>query len=627
MSVNSDPYIWLEDINNPKVIEWIRFKNMKTKEFLSDYPDRLRPRVMKYYEIPTVRIARLTRKGIYLLVNEKLEYRVYRLNNDGSKDLIISSRDLGDNIIIKWIYLNEDGDRLIVSYSKGSDIGYYRLIDPFSNEVLDELYGSLNDFVWIDKDRYYYVRFYRNEKTPDNMDPPAERIFLRSNGYEEMITSITPPTNYLIALSKSIDSSKALLTISHGWSRSWVYAGDLDKPDYWVKIFGDDKHIFYPVNYVNGRYIILAYDGNGLGRIVEIKDNNIRELISEDENFPLKAVETTFDKILALYLVHGSSCLKIFNMDGNLLEVHRFDPPGSVGLIQCIDDTCIFKYETSFIPYRLYLYRDNELRVIDRIEINSEIFGIEEFWVESYDKTPIHVFRIYNRKCDNKKTIIYGYGGFGVSISPVYASYLLTFIEDCGSICIANLRGGGEYGEKWHRAGKRDLKENVFQDFISVVKYMKNLGYDVIVMGSSNGGLLTAVTMIRIPELLNGVLIGYPLTDMLRFHKLYIGRLWIDEYGDPDNPVDREYLLKYSPYHNLKPGVKYPLALIYTGLHDDRVHPGHALKFSAKLDEIGVVNYLRVETESGHSGANPGVKLNELLDILSFIYKVFGLKP
>ncbi|MEM2627320.1 MAG: prolyl oligopeptidase family serine peptidase, partial [Ignisphaera sp.] len=249
----------------------------------------------------------------------------------------------------------------------------------------------------------------------------------------------------------------------------------------------------------------------------------------------------------------------------------------------------------------------------------------EEHYIESFDKTPIHVFHVYNCRRRSNKAVLIGYGGFGISLTPRYLDYMLLLIDDGGEYFIANIRGGGEHGRKWHKAGRREKRENVYGDFLSVIKWLKSQGYRVVIHGRSNGGLLCGVIYVRYPDLIDGAVIGYPLLDMLRYHKLYIGSLWIPEYGDPDKPSDRDYLSRISPYHNLREDARYPKCLIYTGLSDDRVHPGHALKFSAKLDEHGVENYLRVETASGHIGADPMISGKEKADILAFIYYVLQL--
>ena len=173
--------------------------------------------------------------------------------------------------------------------------------------------------------------------------------------------------------------------------------------------------------------------------------------------------------------------------------------------------------------------------------------------------------------------------------------------------------------------GMKENKQNVFDDFTLVLRTFKQRGFKTVAWGSSNGGLLVASVLTQNPDVIDVALVGYPVVDMMRFHKLYVGYLWTTEYGNPDDPQDKVYLMKYSPYHNVRHGIRYPTTLVYTGLHDDRVHPAHALKFVAKLEETGAPVYLRVEIKSGHMGASPEIKIREMADILSFIYKSLGM--
>ena len=236
------------------------------------------------------------------------------------------------------------------------------------------------------------------------------------------------------------------------------------------------------------------------------------------------------------------------------------------------------------------------------------------------------MFKVKKRGIKSDKVLVFGYGGFGIALTPRFFPHVIPFIEKGGTFVMTNLRGGSEYGEKWHHAGMRENKQNVFDDYIACLEKLKSEGYKVTAWGRSNGGLLVSATLTQRPEIMDSALIGYPVIDMLRFHKLYIGKAWVPEYGDPDDPKDRKFLLRYSPYHNIDKNKRYPPTLIYTGLYDDRVHPAHALKFAAKLREIGAPVYLRVETKSGHMGASPETRIRELADLLAFVIKMLGVK-
>ena len=223
--------------------------------------------------------------------------------------------------------------------------------------------------------------------------------------------------------------------------------------------------------------------------------------------------------------------------------------------------------------------------------------------------------------------MLFGYGGFRISITPSFNPTYLPFLEDGGVFAAANLRGGLEFGEDWHRAGMREKKFRVFQDYLAVLAKLKRGGARVVGYGRSNGGLLMGATVNEQPGVFDGVLIGYPVLDMMRYHRLLMGRAWVPEYGNPEDPKDRRFLLKYSPYHHIVARKHYPPVFIYSGLKDDRVHPAHAFKFYAKLKDAGADVALRVETESGHIGTTPEARIREEADKLAFVYKMLIMTP
>ena len=220
--------------------------------------------------------------------------------------------------------------------------------------------------------------------------------------------------------------------------------------------------------------------------------------------------------------------------------------------------------------------------------------------------------------------LLYGYGGFGVSLTPTYSTLFHHLLELGCAVAVVNARGGREEGEAWHRAAMLEGKEKTFEDFAAFARFFKLLGFKVAAYGSSNGGLTVAAVATRWPELLDAAVVGYPVLDMLRYHLLYVGRYWVPEYGDPEDPRMREVLLRYSPYHNLPRDRRMPPTLVYTGLNDDRVHPAHALKFAAKAKRLGHPVYLRVEERSGHSGARTEVRALEAAYIAAFLEKFLG---
>ncbi|MHA1590835.1 MAG: prolyl oligopeptidase family serine peptidase, partial [Candidatus Njordarchaeales archaeon] len=491
-----------------------------------------------------------------------------------------------------------------------------------SLETVDEIKGDIHGVLWLDKDRIYYVRFFRSEKTPDGIPPPASRVFLREEGKEEMVFGQGLPPMYFIGLDRSRFSDHVLAIVSYGWTESMAYGGPLRDPNKWEKIYEGRGYIVYPVEYVNNRYLITSFEKN-MGCILSVR-NGEKEILIDEWEFPLQSAVVVEDRILVHYLQHASSILKIFNFRGELLDKVISDVPGTISSLDSNGMEAVFLFQSFWIPYRIYIFSLDKMELLESNEVSND-YIVEEDFTTSKDGTKIHLFIVRKRNSPIRNVLLFGYGGFRISITPSFVPSVLPFIDDGGAYAIANIRGGLEYGEEWHRQGMRENKQNVFDDFMAAIEYFRKKGARVVATGRSNGGLLVGAVLTQRPELLDGALIGYPVLDMLRFHKLYIGRAWVPEYGDPDNPKDAEFLRKYSPYHNISRDKKYPPTLVYTGLHDDRVHPAHALKFVARLKEVGAPVYLRVETVSGHAGASPEIRLKEYSDTLAFVYTVLNM--
>jgi prolyl oligopeptidase len=625
MTERADHYLWLEKVNDPKVVEWFSKRDKTARKLLKRISAQLKPRIERYYSIPYVLQVRTSKNQHFILLRDGKNFKINTITSDSHANELINSKDLGKDVVLQWLYVSDEGDRFAFSYSfGGSDEGILKVVETQSGEVLDELKGIIGNVVWLGKERYFYGRLYAKEKTPDGVAPPADRIFLRENGKDEMVFGKGIPTSHFIMLKKSTENAKALLTVSYGWTRSDVHVGKLEKPENWNLLYGKGDFIASPVDYIHGKYLVASFDHGGMGRILAINGNGeTREIVGE-QVYPLQEAVIAENKIVGNYLVNASSILKIFELDGKKLDEIKPEPSGTIDSLDSDGTRCIFRYESFFIPYRVCVLDKDRLKVLDSEEIRRDI-TVEDLWVESKDSTRIHIFKVGKKSKTHRRVLAYGYGGFAVSLTPRFFPHVIPFLEDGGTFAVANLRGGKEYGEEWHRKGMREKKQNVFDDFMAVFQFFKKRGSKVVAFGGSNGGLLVGAILTQRPEVLDGALIGYPVLDMLRFHKLYIGEAWVPEYGNPDDPKDAKFLIKYSPYHNVTKR-KYPPIMLYTGLHDDRVHPVHAFKFAAKLEEAGAPYLLRVETKSGHSGATPTTKIEEYADTMAFVYKTLKIK-
>ncbi|WP_297512550.1 prolyl oligopeptidase family serine peptidase [Thermococcus sp.] len=613
-----DPYIWAENLKDERVLKLVEEENRRFREFIGELSEELFPEVWEYYSIPVLTGAKLTEKGVVAMYRERDRQIIRWLSGETIADSKELEKEFNDEVLLQGFTVDDKGRFLAYSFSiGGADEGITRIINLETGELIEEFRPSVWNVTFLE-DGYYFARFYRHGETPDGVKAPAERFFRKDASGEKLVFGKGLGSGYFISLRKSTDGKWAMVTVTFGWNSAEIYAGPIDEPEKWEKVYSADVPV-EPVDVRDGKLYLLTREGKGLGKLIAVRDGKIEEVIPEGE-FPLEWAVLVGDKILAGRLVHASHRLEVYSLDGEKLDEMTFDLPGSVYPLDTDGKKVLLRYESFTVPYRLYEF-DGELKLVEGQEIEGN-FRVEEDFAASKDGTRVHYFLVKGEK-DEKKAWVFGYGGFNISLTPRFFPQAIPFIKRGGTFGMANLRGGSEYGEEWHRAGMRENKQNVFDDFIAVLEKLKGEGYRVAAWGRSNGGLLVSATLVQRPDVMDSALIGYPVIDMMRFHKLYIGSVWIPEYGNPDEPRDREFLLKYSPYHNVRPA-EYPPTLIYTGLHDDRVHPAHAIKFFLKLKEVGAPVYLRVETKSGHMGASPETRARELTDLLAFVLKTLS---
>jgi len=602
-------------------------QDLIARNIVSDYRSRLYERFLRLYEEPLYYLFKASSKG-YFFMSRSRDYRIGIIYRDGETKDLVTSSSLGRDVTITNYYINYKGDLLAYYYSKGGrDVGRLEIIDVESGEHVDAIDGSIHGIVFLNRERYYYVKFYRSERCPDGVQAPCDRVFIRESGKDEMIFGEGVGTSHFISLKSSSDRSKALINVMYGWRSSTIYYGDLMRPETWSKIYGGD-HLYYPIDYVNNCVIVRAYDRDGLGRILCV-GNIVKEIVSESNEY-MSSAAVLNDKLITVYIDADQyfEKLRFYDLNGNMIGSYVPENPSSINIYvdQSVENELLIELTSFLQKYKVIkISSDLNVSVIKESRVHKD-FEVEHGYTSSYDGTRIHYFIIKRKGLDPREIVLYGYGGFGIALTPNYYIWAIPLIDDGMALVVTNLRGGSEHGEKWHFDGAGRRKINVFMDFIAVAEDLRRRLGDVKIVahGRSNGGLLVAASAIMRPDLFNAVVIGYPVLDMLRFDKLYIGRAWVPEYGDPSNSEDREYLLKYSPYHNIRPGEKYPPMYIYTGLNDDRVHPAHAFKFHAKLREYGHQSCLRVERSSGHIGSTPEVLAEETADYIGFIYMVLN---
>ncbi len=623
-----DKYSWLEDATDPRVAEWAEEQDAAARKSVRRLSAPLFRRLARYYSFPIMRSVQLTEEGVFLFFSDDRSYKVQLLHRDGEKEEICDSKSLGRDVVIQGVQASEDGKTVAIHHSVGgSDEGTVSILDVETREPTDSLSGFIGRILWLKDGAYYYSRSYRGEKTPDGVSPPADRIFHRRGAKEEMVFGRGFETNTFFGIASSADSSKALLDAFQGYSRSTPYSGELERPETWAPVLDDNDAIVTNIDFSGGTHYLLSFR-SGRGEVLAARDGRVRKVVRET-SWPILDAVLVGDDLLCHYLVDACSEMRLYGLGGRRGRTIRFGSPGSLfgePSMSALGKDAVFTFSSFGLPYRVYMLSGGKLRTLLSKELPGR-YTVRQSNATSADGTKVHYFMTSRSGASPKKVLLFGYGGFRISLTPSFNPAYATLLEDGAGFAVANLRGGLEHGEDWHKAGMREKKFNVFDDYIAVLAKLRREGRSVVGFGRSNGGLLMGATMNARPDLLTGVLIGYPVLDMMAFHRLLVGRAWVPEYGDPDDPKDRRFLMKYSPYHHLSASKKYPPVFIYTGLKDDRVHPAHAFKFYSKLKELGSQVSLRVEPESGHIGTTPESRMREEADKLGFVYEVLGIDP
>lgn len=622
-----DKYAWLEDVQDPKVVEWALGQDRAARRAVKAASDRLYRRMTRYYRLPIVRSVQATADGLIFFYSDSKSYKVELISPDGARKEVADSAKLGKGAVILDVQARKSGGQAALHYSiGGSDKGTVLLVDLKSHKTLDRLEGYTGDVEWRGDGSYYYVRIYRDEKTPDGVSPPASRVYLREGAAEEMVFGAGLPTNTFVGLKASSDGTKALLDVSYGWTRSRPYVGDFKRHETWSPIYPETDSMVQTVDYAGGRYYLLTFE-RGRGEVISTEGSG-RHVVVQEAVWPIQDAVMVGERILCHYLVNARSELRLYGNTGREETSLKFDVPGSligVPALSAFGGEAAFAFSSFAVPYRVYRMRGDRLDTVLSEAVPGS-YAVKDGKALSSDGTEVHYFTVSKKGVPARKVLLHGYGGFRVSLTPAFSPTLIPFLDDGGTYAVANLRGGLERGEEWHHAGMRERKPSVFEDYVAVAEKLRSEGAKVVGIGRSNGGLLMGAALNMRSDLFAGIVIGYPVLDMMAFQRLYVGRAWVPEYGDPEVSSDAEFLLKYSPYQNLRPRARHPPVFVYTGLKDDRVHPAHAFKFYAKLKEGPTKAWLRVETESGHVGTTPESRIREEADKMAFVYKELALK-
>jgi prolyl oligopeptidase len=659
-----DPYRWLEDPDSPATRSWIESENKLTASYLEGVParQRIHQRLTELFNyerwgLPSKDGGRYFFSKNNGLQNQSVLYTADR--PDGTPRVLLDPNTLSADGTIALTSHTESWDGKKTAYglsSGGSDWEEFRVRDVETGQDLPDLlkWVKFSGPSWShDNQGFYYSRFdepkagqqleeanyyqklyYHRLGTPQSADRLVyERPDRKEDGFAG---GVTEDGRYLII---------------HVWRGTEIENGiayqDLSQPDAPVVKLLDDFDASY--SYIGNDGPVVWFQTNykaPRGRVIAI---DLRQPARESwkEGIPqaaetLEGVAMVGDRFFALYLKDAHARVKRFDLGGKPLSEVQLPGLGTVGGFSAKrSDTELFYGFTSFTsPFAVYRYDvaadQSTLFRAPKVPFDPSQLETQQVFYPSKDGTKVPMFLTHRKglKLDGKNpTFLYGYGGFKISVTPSFSPEMLVWMEMGGVYAVANLRGGGEYGEEWHEAGIKLQKQKGFDDFAAAAEWLIANRYTtserLAIGGRSNGGLLTGASITQRPDLFRAALVGVGVLDMLRFHKFTIGWGWVSDYGSPDDPAEFKALYAYSPYHNIKPGRHYPATLITTADHDDRVVPAHSFKFAAALQKAqggSAPVLIRIETRAGHGGGKPISKqIEEGTDELSFLVRELGV--
>ena len=657
-----DPYRWMDKADDPAVVAWVDVENALTRKLL-DRSDRaaIEKRLTELYDYPKIGVP--YHRGPYYffsknsgLQNQPVYYVQKGLTGEPRPLVDPNSLSADGTVAVTNTSPSRDGRLLGYALSKsGSDRQEIQVRDVSTGKDLpDHLqWMKFSPITWTRDGKGFY---YTHLPIPGTVPPGDEHYFPKlyyhrlGDPQEKDRLVFEKPGEREVGISSDIswDGRWLILYATKGaTNKTEIQVMDLSKPSAKpTLVFKGYANGFSVSDVVDGRLYAWTDRDAPMGRVVVVDLRTLKPGSMEEAPFrdvvPTSADKLNFGaiidrKLVLSYLHNASTRLAVDNLDGRTIGDVTLPSIGSVaGISGELPDREMFFSFTSFTePPAIFRYelKSRRLRVFQKpdVPVATSDYETEQVWYPSKDGTKVSMFLVHKKglpKDGNRPTLLYAYGGFNIPMTPSYSALTYVFLEKGGLYAVANLRGGGEYGEEWHTAGMREKKQNVFDDFIAAAEWLVSSGWTktprLAIRGGSNGGLLVAAVEEQRPDLFGAVVCQVPVADMLRFHKFTLGRYWIAEYGNPDVAGDFPFLYKYSPLQNVKDGVAYPATLITTADTDDRVDPSHGKKFAARMqaaDAGANPILLRIETKAGHGGGKPTSKiLEEATDIWTFLF-------
>ncbi len=661
----ADPYRWLEDPAAPDVVAWTEAQNSRTRGFLDAIParERLRERLTTLWDYPRWSIPEKEAGRTFFLKNDGLQNQavLYVAPAPEAEPVeLLDPNTLSDDGTIALTAISPSDDGLLLGYAlseAGSDWQRLLVRDVDERDDLPDVirWCKFSPISWTrDSAGFFYARY----PEPGTVAPEDANNYncvyyhrLGDTQADDTLIYERPDDKELHFSPGVTDDGRYLIIhATHGTDpRTRVYYKDLSSDGPVVPLIEEEDARYVVIDNEGDSFLIQTDLHAPLGRVIAVDlrqpgRENWRELIAEGEDV-LDSVVAAGDRLVAVRARDAQHRLMLYRRDGSADREVALPGIGSIeSMSGKVGDPELFVSFTSFLypttPFRLDLSDANatlELLHESGIDFDASEYETTQVFYTSKDGTRVPMFLTHKRGLaldGNNPTLLYGYGGFNISLTPSFAIHRLAWLEAGGVFALANLRGGEEYGEEWHQAGMLEHKQNVFDDFIAAAEWLIDNGYTrrekLAINGGSNGGLLVAACMTQRPDLYGAVVCEVPVIDMLRYHKFTVGHFWVPEYGNAEENVEQfRFLLAYSPLHNVREGVAYPPTLITSADTDDRVVPAHAKKFAATLQAAQSGDnpiLIRIETRAGHGLGKPTSKIiDERADVYAFLFAVLEI--
>lgn len=655
----SDPYHWLEDDRSAETGAWVQTQNGVTFGYLENIPYRRKflDRLEQIYNYERFGVPTRIGKSMFYYRNDGLQNQsvLYRQDGTAQAQVFIDPNTLSKEgtVTVNMAGVSDDDKHLAFAVSKaGSDWSDLIFYDAATGQqTADTLHWVKFSGASFYKDGVFYSRYDAPKGSALSQKNEFQKVYFHRFGtpqdQDELIYEDKKNPLRYFGASVTEDNQYLVLSISQGTSGNEILVRNLAKGQTdFTKICPGFSYDYDVVTTEGERLIVRTNNGAPNYRLVSIDPANPAvkswsNVLAERPDMVLEQVVPVGPTYFVNYLKDVSSKLFAMNLKARSQKEVKLPGIGTVsGISARRKDQSAFLAFTSFTtPTTIYeVMQDGSLKVFRKPKVNFPIdqYEVKQEFYNSKDGTKVPMFLVSKKgleKNGTNPTMLYGYGGFNISVQPAFNPGWLPLLEQGGVLAVANIRGGGEYGEKWHKAGMLLKKQNVFDDFIAAAQYLIDNKYTdnahLAIEGRSNGGLLVGACMTQRPDLFKVAIPGVGVLDMLRYQKFTVGWGWAVEYGSTDSAKYVKYLKGYSPLHNLKP-TAYPATLVVTGDHDDRVVPAHSFKFAATLQEMQKgenPTLIRIETNAGHGAGKPIKKsLEERADIYAFMFWNMGYK-